>query len=163
MSRQPRLFDNYFVPIALQVAMHFVQASAHFLQHGMSPHFMHSAAQASHALAQSAHMSDDKGASYSISATHARQVSRHVRQCFSQCGQSQLTRHSRHACKHSPQALMQFALSTGSIFVSAALAEEETAMSPASKTRHDDTDIKNRDIFHLMMESCMKNTLHARN
>jgi hypothetical protein len=47
---------------------------------------------------------------------------------------------------------MQFSLSTGSSFVSAALAETEVARSPASTTRQDDTDMKNRDIFHLMME-----------
>jgi hypothetical protein len=106
--------------MALQVARHFWQASAHFLQQGMSPHFKHSAAQFSHAFAHSPHIAPDSGASYSIKATHARHVSKHVRQCFSQLGQSQVTRHSRQARRHSLQALMQFSLSTGSSVASAA-------------------------------------------
>jgi len=106
--------------MALQVARHFWQASAHFLQQGMSPHFKHSAAQFSHALAHSPHIAPDSGASYSIKATHARHVSKHVRQCFSQLGQSQVTRHSRQARRHSLQDLMQFSLSAGSSVASAA-------------------------------------------
>jgi hypothetical protein len=112
-------YSNYFA-IALQVARHFWQASAHFLQQGMSPHFKHSAAQFSHAFAHSPHIAPDSGASYSIKATHARHVSKHVRQCFSQLGQSQVTRHSRQARRHSLQALMQFSLSAGSSVASAA-------------------------------------------
>ena len=117
----PRPSEDYscYLAIALQVAMHFWQASAHFLQQGMSPHFKHSAAQFSHAFAHSPHITPDSGASYSIKATHARHVSKHVRQCFSQLGQSQLTRHSRHERIHSLQALTQFSLSTGSSVTSA--------------------------------------------
>ena len=53
-----------FVAIAVQVARQFVQASAHFLQHGMSPHFMHSAAHAAHALAHRPHISPHDGTSH---------------------------------------------------------------------------------------------------
>ncbi len=120
MTPRPPVDDSTYLAMALQVARHFWQASAHFLQQGMSPHFKHSAAQFSHALAHSPHIAPESGASYSINATHARHVSKHVRQCFSQLGQSQLTRHSRHARRHSLQAVMQFSLSTGSSVVSAA-------------------------------------------
>ena len=117
------LLPTAYLAMALQVARHFWQASAHFLQQGISPHFRHSAAQFSHAFAHSSHIAPDSGASYSIKATHARHVSKQVRQCFSQLGQSQLTRHSRQARRHSLQAWMQFSLSTGSSFVSAATAD----------------------------------------
>ena len=112
----------------------------------MSPHFRHSAAQFSHAFAHSPHIAPDSGASYSIKATHARHVSKHVRQCFSQLGQSQLTRHSRQARWHSPQALMQSSLSTGSSFVSAPAADGETATSVKSSAKHEIMEKINRDI-----------------
>jgi hypothetical protein len=119
VTLRPTVDDTNYFAMALQVAMHFWQASAHFLQQGMSPHFKHSAAQFSHAFAHSPHIAPDSGASYSINATHARHVSKHVRQCFSQLGQSQLTRHSRHARRHSLHALTQLSLSTGSSVTSA--------------------------------------------
>jgi len=120
MIPRPPVIYSHYLAMALQVARHFWQASAHFLQQGMSPHFKHSAAQFSHAFAHSPHIAPDSGASYSIKATHARHVSKHVRQCFSQLGQSQVTRHSRQARRHSLQALMQFSLSAGSSVASAA-------------------------------------------
>ena len=146
MTQRPPADKSDYLAMALQVAWHFVQASAHFLQHGMSPHFRHSAAQFAQAFAHRPHSSPDSGASYSIKATHARHVSKQVRQCFSQFGQSQLTRHSRHARRQSLQALMQFSLSTGSSFGSAPTADEETDRADTSSAKHDTTEKTNRNI-----------------
>lgn len=146
MTQRPPVDYTNYLAMALQVARHFWQASAHFLQQGMSPHFKHSAAQFSHAFAHSPHIAPDSGASYSIKATHARHVSKHVKQCFSQLGQSQLTMHSRQARRHSPQALMQLSLSTGLSFVSAPAADGETATSVTSSAKHEIMEKINRDI-----------------
>ena len=86
VAEDPAGGDDAHCLIARHASWHFLQAAAHALQQGSSPHFVHSSAHCSHASSQTSHISSAIGESYSKSATHVRHVSMQVRQVFSQPG-----------------------------------------------------------------------------